>query len=1259
MSKGLFKNSAMFAPGMIKQLMVGSSPVLGKGDLLSGSNIESTASFRYDSPWKPGVKSTQQIPLDWSNFANHIFFNSAESKVNVAFDNIINDYPFDGTYREYEAFFDNLPGFEKYVYDIFPKWLGFLHFSGTTFYETPAGNPTTGGTYAAELGTHIKVEDVAGALLPTLSKKDDGQNVIGPKHGKSISFDMQLFIPPVANEEQIILQKLSDEQNGLTIGLDRSTSATTCLLSMIISSGSVISDLAVITASMNVEKGRFTQVGAIFNNEQGVNQIELYQSGVLLATSSFRQTFDKFIFYSSNLLIGSGVQHQSSSEAMPNPTDQGNFYFTPKQTFSGALDELRIFHGVRSKGNQKTYQFKNVFPTGDLKLYYKFNEVTGSYTNNRLVLDSSGNSLHAAISNFTESLRDLKMGTDVTQSLPLKNERLNLNPVLFPSSKDVISLNVNLLLTASRYDANNPNLITKLIPRHFLLEGKAEEGYNTVDGNVAKPYAEGSRDFPGGGRLGSPQIITLLTLMWGKYFDELKIFSDHFSKLLHVDYTKEDMVADQFLTFVGQYYGFALPGFYTTATPEQYNEGENLLADPTYSKFSLRHVQNELWRRILASLNDIMRSKGTTHSIKSLIRAAGLNPDNNFRFREFGGAKSRLLLETRRLKSEYSSMLDFSGSLASVTDPEAVNAQGIHPSRPFIMSPFLSGSRIEVGFPTPEGTFVSKNKHPLHGISDDRDDGLFTSGSFTYEALYKFDTFRSGNIAYHTSQSLMRLHSTGTSAYANTQAIFFNLVTISESLERNRTGSIELLGRPTVTAASGPVLHLVLTGVNIFDGNVWHVSWGRQCAEEIGSLHSSSYFLRVGRQNHGKLFRYYSSSSLFIEWPQGGNKRDDGLSKVMSTDNASGTFVVIGSQSVGTNTAGYFLNDEALQQGLLPHVTNFDGKVSQLRFWSKALTPKEDREHIINFKSVGVRDPLKNFNFVTQETGSFERLRLDIPMHQIITSSNPVGGISLFDTTQNFSSGTRGGPWVNTDTTTHPSDGYDKMLFKMSGTGFAPNFSVIKPQQFYYSHIDSKFDERSEFNKIRIRSWENQDNIKYDEGAVAAPLYDVLKSEEPEDDNRFLVESSFVQALDEDIVSIFGGLEILNTMMGNPELIFSLDYPDLRNLRDVYFNRLNSRIKIKEFFEFFKWFDDSLGTMIEHLLPKKTNFLGVQFTIESHMLERAKFHYNYADTYLPPGLNLHMFGPGAGLLEGATQAIFYPGDGPDIQFAVILDADTK
>ena len=80
-------------------------------DDINGSIGATSSSFKFDPPGAP-LKSTQQIPLDFSKFENHTFFNSAESNVNIAFEQVINKYPFDGTFTEREDFLQSLTGFE-------------------------------------------------------------------------------------------------------------------------------------------------------------------------------------------------------------------------------------------------------------------------------------------------------------------------------------------------------------------------------------------------------------------------------------------------------------------------------------------------------------------------------------------------------------------------------------------------------------------------------------------------------------------------------------------------------------------------------------------------------------------------------------------------------------------------------------------------------------------------------------------------------------------------------------------------------------------------------------------------------------------------------------------------------------------------------------------------------------------------------------------------------------------------------------------
>jgi hypothetical protein len=236
-----------------------------------------------------------------------------------------------------------------------------------------------------------------------------------------------------------------------------------------------------------------------------------------------------------------------------------------------------------------------------------------------------------------------------------------------------------------------------------------------------------------------------------------------------------------------------------------------------------------------------------------------------------------------------------------------------------------------------------------------------------------------------------------------------------------------------------------------------------------------------------------------------------------------------------------------------------------------------------------VSDPLTNFNFQKTKSGSFERLRLDISTDQPTTASNSDGAINLIDFSQNNLTG--------------------------SATGFPSNTEVCVATLMSYMQLSPRIDEPITNDKIRVRGFKNRDRVLR-EGARFAPVTSIDPSELIEDDARFSIEVSCVQALNDDIVNILSTLDALDDIIGQPNLVFSPDYPDLENLRKIYFNRLTGKLNLKTFYDFFKWFDSSLGTLIERLVPRKTHFLGSNFVVESHMLERAKFNYSYSDMYL-------------------------------------------
>jgi hypothetical protein len=1114
-AKNLRQNRPLlFSPSVVRQIQ--QNDMAGTGfqrvdfESLSSSSMDNTGSFRYNL-MGDGLKSTQQLNIDWSVFENHTFFNSAHVKTNVAFRKIFDQFPFDGTKAEFEVFLDGLSGFEKYVYDQFPKNKGYLFLSGTTTGEVGLS------------GTFVTAKDVAGVAYPGVSRNLTGQSILNPQLSP-MTVEFQLYSPPLSNGNSYVMNKTSYTAVSGTHGfavLQQSGSAGTGSLDFACFSGSYV-----ISASVPYSKGTWNHFAFVWDRSAGVQKINAYLNGAFVASSS-RVELGAMNMDSADFLVGSG-------SAIP--------LFTPSTTLSGAIDEIRIWHTARTQQERDEHQKKSVFAQSGLKLYYKFNEASGSQT--PIVLDHSSNSLHGTISTWaqTRNIRNVATGSVAGES-PMTYELLASNPVLFPLHPDVEDLNNSLLADAEEFDQVNPNRIDRLIPKHYLLQGQEQDGLSTEEGTIIDALVSNGST-PDTAKLGNTQVILMLLYTWAKFFDEMKLYTQAFGDMIHLDYDSTDTIPDAFLHLFAQRFGITLPPLFTGANIAQFINAENLDRETSTSSYSLQYVQNQIWRRILLNIQDILKSKGTIHSVKTFIRSVGIEPDNNFRIREFGGPTAKALANVRENRSEISSLISF--------------AQGGR-----IQSSYLSGSRLqtETGFPYfPPGTVF------LNGVDTNPNDGLFTSGSWTFEGAYRFP---SGSNLSSLTQSLLRIETTGSLGGF-----------VVGNLLATQNGAVEFAFCPNSLTANTLTLTVP---VDLFDGDVWSVCIGRQRADEIFSNVSSSYFLRAAKQNFGEITEIKTTSS-FVDEQQGGT----GVvvwSSLSSSFNASGSFLAIGASTISTGP--HFLNSSSYDG--FYRSSAFEGRAGHFRFWSKALSESEWTEHVKNFKSLGVANPLTNFNFVTNRTGSFERLRMDATSDQTDVSSSASGYLEIKDFSQNN---------------------------KHWSGSFAATSSIIVPQLFQYSLLSPKFDVGSTTDKVRVRSFQSFENTLSSSYAQIAPVYALEPSERPLDNTRFTIDFSIVDALDQDIINIFSSLDLLDNVIGNPELMFSPDYPDLENLRNIYFNRLTDMVNLKGFFEFYKWFDTNLGQFIAQLVPKKTKFLGTNFVIESHMLERPKMEYFFSDIYL-------------------------------------------
>lgn len=1123
--------SKLFKPKMRKRKMQ-SSQYLNKSvdknitfENFKNTNIESTSSYRYND--KQGVVSTQEINTDYSSFINHTFFHSAVAKVNESFDLILNKFPYEGTNKEIEAFEDSLTGYEKYVYDIYPKNAGYLIFSGTQKGESQLN------------GTYIDVQDYSGMEYASISKNNKAQSKISPGNSP---LNIQLFInfPKQVNDNQAVIQKYQSLAYNFGIYLSSSSNTDNCQIDFLINSGS-----RSLKSSAILPKGEFVHVTAEYNNCNEYNSLMLLSDSIAdhIFTTSSNKVYIENISPSGSLKIGRGSSVRDSK-----------VIFSTQETLTGSIDELRIFHKSIPKSEIKKNAYRSVSGDDNLSLYYKFNEPFGSHAGNSIVLDSSGNSLNSTIKNY---LANYTRNTGSHAQNPVKMEKLKNSPILFPTHTEVTSLNTTLLIDAKEYDDVNPNLITKLVPPHYLALGNEQDNLQKALGGIEESFSKRSSIQSNQNTKTSVQLLVKLLLTWAKIFDEIKIYIDHFSKINFVEYDEYETVSNKFLVRLGNHLGLNLPRLFENANIDQLINGYDLKNNPELAVRGLQDLQNLIWRRILSDISNIKNTKGNLDSIRSIFRSSGIEAENIFNFREYGGAKIKNLTDSKEIKKDIINFLNFSGSISNL-NIALLNNEGRSASTPFLKSPYLSGSRVEKGKPEIKGVFVNNN-------SNNKSDGLFTTSSFTVQGYYTFDK----RLNHPISQSLFRVNITGSDASTKKEATVINVVADKSSINAYISDGI----------ADSIVNVIKINNVNIQDGDIWSVNLAKNNGINLKNNYSDEYHLRVAKYLGGKQQEYYYTSSFISK------KNDSVFSNYSSQYNVSGTFLTIGSQSL--ESSGKFINNLSDQRY---KSTIFSGEVSYLNFWSDFKEENEFLSYAANPNSVGTNNPKVNYNFSLSQTGSFERLRYQTYGKQATTASKDNGKIRFFDFTQNN--------------------------FHLEGENFEASKIVMTPNYHIYEILSENFDLNSSKEKIRVRSIQDDEIIKDNKYALSSPVYETPLLEEVFDDTRFSIDMSVMKGLNENIMTIFPDFQPIENSLGQANALFANEYQDLRLFSDIYFNNLIDDLDLGRYRSIFKWIDASYSDIVYSLIPRTTTFMGINFIYESHVLERNRFKYLFDEIYL-------------------------------------------
>ncbi len=378
-----------------------------------GGNIEDTETILRKIKQFEIVKPK----VDYSNFSNFVFFNSALDYFNITGEKILNEFPYDGASETRQLFIDSLDGYQRYVENVWPKTTGYLKF-----------DPSISASY-------ISVEDVG---------RTDGSSRTSLLNPGTGSFAFEFWsIPPPALTGTTDVMVIGEKLNMSTID-GYAFLYTGSMARMIMASGGNAVDISVPTTP-------------------GVAQYFCFSiartSATSVVMSAFTGSAGKFpvlVSYTTSSVgyIDCGSQAfiigTSGSSAIPGAVSV---------PLTGALDDVRIWKTERTLVDITSSFNSRIYARDGLAALWTFNETGSLGTESHIVLDSSGHRLNGRITGYHSAMR--VTGTLLPYDVP--DNVLSLN---CPAVTEYIT---EQQASGTTYDRDNDNIATKLLPEKFTL----------------------------------------------------------------------------------------------------------------------------------------------------------------------------------------------------------------------------------------------------------------------------------------------------------------------------------------------------------------------------------------------------------------------------------------------------------------------------------------------------------------------------------------------------------------------------------------------------------------------------------------------------------------------------------------------------------------------------------------------------------------------------------------------------------------------
>lgn len=356
---------------------------------------------------------SDMVPLvvDYSDFANFVTFNSAESYVNITADQVLNDYPLGGTVDDVQAFWDSLDGYQQYFLDNWPSWTGHLRL-----------NPAVSSSY-------VRIDDFG------VQDGASRTSFVSPGTG-SLSIQGWIDVPTLtgSNDVLVVFQKL---KAGTSEGVSVYLSASSVYFG--VTSGSTSWTVSGVLSQMPsffsavIDRGATTGSVSLFTATTGTFPV-LSDSTSTVFGSRFDLASGSF-YFGSGSLAGKTVR-----------------------PFTGSIDDLSVWSTARGLSFLTSSYNAKLYAQSGLLGAWRFNEASPSTPSSYagVVRDNSGHRLDGRIQSYFSGSRG-------SGSLAFDSP----DPILSLDDPNVLSYVIAAQSSGSDYDRSNGSLIYNLFPEEF------------------------------------------------------------------------------------------------------------------------------------------------------------------------------------------------------------------------------------------------------------------------------------------------------------------------------------------------------------------------------------------------------------------------------------------------------------------------------------------------------------------------------------------------------------------------------------------------------------------------------------------------------------------------------------------------------------------------------------------------------------------------------------------------------------------------